>query len=119
MILKDGFAMLSQGRSDSIAIFIVIVGNFCVVLGIAGAAAYIRKGPRLKLKAEAIGKEVDAGQEYVTDLPMEVLSLLKEGRNLVALNKLRQAQTLSFKDAAEKIDEVQLRLVLGQHIRTN
>jgi hypothetical protein len=91
----------------------VLVSIFVLVVVFDGA----KRRALLKKLGPSIRKEIQAGQEYVADVPPRVLSLLQEGKKIEAIKYLRKSTGMDLCDAANKMDEMHLRLSMGQTVQ--
>lgn len=66
--------------------------------------------------APNIQQEISQGKAFVAEVPSQVISLIKEGRKIEAVKAVREATGLQLVDAKNKVDELALRLKMGQKI---
>jgi hypothetical protein len=96
----------------------ILVG---LLLGVVVLVVVFDGRPRRWLEKKigsGVQAEIDAGQGYVADVPDEVLSLLKEGRKVDAIKCLHEHSDISLSEAARKMDEINLRLSMGQTVNS-
>ena len=94
-------------------LFGMLIGVFVIVVIVNGGKKRLllnRLGPEIQA-------EIEQGKPYVVRLPAAALSMLKEGRKIEAIKLCRQATGLGLMEAKNQIDEVHLRLEMGQSIQ--
>jgi hypothetical protein len=90
----------------------MLIGIFVLVVVLDGGK---QKALSKRLGA-GIQQEIESGRAFAADVPPEVIGMLRQGQKIHAIKILREATGLSLLDAKNRIDEIHLRLTMGQAI---
>ena len=90
----------------------MLLGVFVLVVVVNGGKKRILVN---RMGAE-IQQEIAAGKAYSVRVPVQVVNLLREGKEIEAIRVLRESTGLGLFEAKNQIDEIHLRIEMGQAI---
>lgn len=91
----------------------MLIGVFVIIVIVNGGKKRLlqnRLGPEIQA-------EIDQGKPYLVRMPVTAINMLKEGRKIEAIKLCREATGLGLMEAKNQIDELHLRLEMGQSIQ--
>jgi hypothetical protein len=92
----------------------MLIGVFVLVVVVDGG----RQRALGKKMGPAIQQEIDEGRVYAADVPGSVLTLLKEGKKFEAIKLLKSSSGIGLLESKNRLDEIHLRLTMGQSIKS-
>lgn len=90
----------------------MLIGVFVLVVIVNGG----KKRILVNRMGSEIQQEIAQGTPYSARVPTRVVALLREGKEMAAISALREATGAGLFEAKNQVDELRLRIEMGQSI---
>lgn len=90
----------------------MLLGVFVLVVVVNGG----KKRILVRTIGNEVAQEVAKGEVYTVRVPPLVVELLRQGKEIEAIRVLREATGMGLMEAKNQIDEIHLRIEMGQQI---
>ncbi len=90
----------------------MLLGVFVLVVVVNGG----KKRILVRTIGNEVAQEIAKGEVYSVNVPPQVVDLLRQGKEIEAIRVLREATGMGLMEAKNQIDEIHLRIEMGQQI---
>ena len=90
----------------------MLLGVFVLVVVVNGG----KKRILVRTIGNEVAQEIANGEVYSVKVPPQVVDLLRQGKEIEAIRVLREATGMGLMEAKNQIDEIHLRIEMGQQI---